>query len=90
MTLSNLPLHKDAVITKVGGERILRCRLLDMGLTPRTKVRVCHVAPLGDPIEIRIRDYTLTLRKEDAENIEVCPEDAQPRITAEEREDAHR
>ena len=62
MTLSNLPLNKDAVITKVGGERILRCRLLDMGLTPRTRVRVCHVAPLGDPIEIRIRDYTLTLR----------------------------
>lgn len=71
MTLSNMPLHKDAIITKVGGEGILRCRLLDMGIIPKTKVRVCHVAPLGDPIEIRIRDYTLTLRKEDAEKIEV-------------------
>lgn len=71
MTLSNMPLHKDAIITKVGGEGMLRCRLLDMGIIPKTKVRVCHVAPLGDPIEIRIRDYTLTLRKEDAENIEV-------------------
>jgi ferrous iron transport protein A len=71
MTLSNMPLHKDAVITKVGGEETLRCRLLDMGLIPKTKVRVCNVAPLGDPIEIRIRDYSLTLRKEDAEKIEV-------------------
>lgn len=71
MTLSNMPLHKEAVITKVGGERTLRCRLLDMGLIPKTKVCVCHVAPLGDPIEIRIRDYSLTLRKEDAEKIEV-------------------
>ena len=71
MTLSNMPLHKDAVITKVGGEGILRNRLLDMGLIPKTKVCVCHVAPMGDPIEIRLRDYTLTLRKEDAEKIEV-------------------
>lgn len=76
MTLSNMPLHKDAIITKVGGEGILRCRLLDMGIIPKTKVRVCHVAPLGDPIEIRIRDYTLTLRKEDAENIEVIQSEA--------------
>jgi Fe2+ transport system protein FeoA len=76
MTLSTMPLHKDAVITKVGGEGILRCRLLDMGLIPKTKIQVCHVAPLGDPIEIRIRDYTLTLRKEDADNIEVCQTEA--------------
>ena len=71
MTLSNMPLNKDAVITSVGGEGILRNRLLDMGLIPKTTVRICHVAPLGDPIEIRLRDYTLTLRKEDAEKIEV-------------------
>jgi Fe2+ transport system protein FeoA len=71
MTLSTMPLHKEAIITKVGGEGILRCRLLDMGIIPKTKVTVCHVAPLGDPIEIRIRNYTLTLRKEDADKIEV-------------------
>ncbi len=71
MTLSNIPLHKDALITKVGGEGTLRCRLLDMGIIPKTKVRVCHVAPLGDPIEIRIRNYSLTLRQEDADKIEV-------------------
>jgi ferrous iron transport protein A len=73
MTLNNMPLHKDAIITKVGGEGVLRCRLLDMGIIPKTKISVCHVAPMGDPIEIRIRDYTLTLRREDAEKIEVCP-----------------
>jgi Fe2+ transport system protein FeoA len=72
MKLSNMPLNKEAVITKVGGEGILRNRLLDMGLIPRTRVHVCHVAPLGDPIEIRLRDYTLTLRREDADNIEVA------------------
>ena len=71
MTLSNIPIYKNAVITKVGGEGMLRNRLLDMGLIPKTKVCVCHVAPMGDPIEIRLRDYTLTLRKEDAEKIEV-------------------
>ena len=80
MTLSNMPLYKDAVITKVGGEGTLRCRLLDMGLIPKTKVRVCHVAPLGDPIEIRIRDYTLTLRKEDADKIEVAAPAAEPEV----------
>ena len=71
MTLSNMPLHKDAMITKVGGEGVLRNRLLDMGLIPKTQVRVCHVAPLGDPIEIRLRGYTLTLRRDDADKIEV-------------------
>lgn len=71
MTLDKLPVGETAVITKVGGEGVLRCRLLDMGIVPKTKVVVSKVAPLGDPIEIRIRDYTLTLRMEDAEKIEI-------------------
>lgn len=58
-------------ITAVGGEGALRCRLLDMGLIPRTAVRVEKVAPLGDPIELRVRGYALSLRKEDARNITV-------------------
>ena len=66
-----LPLGQDAVITAVGGEGALRCRLLDMGLIPKTTVRVEKVAPLGDPIELRVRGYALSLRKEDARNIEV-------------------
>lgn len=71
MTLDKLPLGQEAVITAVGGESALRCRLLDMGLIPRTTVRVEKVAPLGDPIELRIRGYALSLRKEDARNITV-------------------
>ena len=50
----------------MGGEGVLRCRLLDMGLIPKTAVQVEKVAPLGDPIELRVRDYALSLRKEDA------------------------
>ena len=71
MTLNLLPLGQEAVITAVGGEGALRCRLLDMGLIPKTVVRVEKVAPLGDPIELRVRGYALSLRKEDARNIQV-------------------
>ncbi|MCI8739655.1 MAG: ferrous iron transport protein A [Oscillibacter sp.] len=71
MTLDLLPLSQEAVITAVGGEGALRCRLLDMGLIPKTAVRVEKIAPLGDPIELRVRGYALSLRKEDARNIEV-------------------
>ena len=69
MTLDKLPLGQDAVITAVGGEGALRCRLLDMGLIPKTTVRVEKVAPLGDPIELRLRGYELTLRLDDAREI---------------------
>ena len=71
MTLDKLPLGQEAVITAVGGEGALRCRLLDMGLIPKTRVRVEKVAPLGDPLELRVRVYSLSLRKEDARNITV-------------------
>ena len=71
MTLDKLPLGQEAVITAVGGEGALRCRLLDMGLIPKTKVRVEKIAPLGDPLELRVRGYSLSLRKEDAGKIEV-------------------
>ena len=71
LTLDKLPLGQEAVITAVGGEGALRCRLLDMGLIPKTRVRVEKVAPLGDPLELRVRGYSLSLRKEDARKIEV-------------------
>nr|WP_325193253.1 FeoA family protein [uncultured Oscillibacter sp.] len=71
MTLDKLPLGQEAVITAVGGEGSLRCRLLDMGLIPKTRVRVEKIAPLGDPLELRVRGYSLSLRKEDAGKIEV-------------------
>lgn len=66
MTLDNLPVGKTAIIKSVGGEGALRLRLLDMGLIPRTKISVIKVAPMGDPIEINVRGYELTIRKEDA------------------------
>ena len=71
MTLDLLPIKTKAVITKVGGEGELRCRLLDMGFIPKTVVEIRKVAPMGDPIELEIRGYTLTIRKEDAAKIEV-------------------
>lgn len=74
MTLHQLPIGQSAIITKMGGEGELRYRFLDMGLIPKTKVTVTKVAPMGDPIEIRLRGYTLTLRVEDAKNIEITQE----------------
>ena len=71
MTLDELSVGHSGVITQVGGEGILRCRLLDMGLTPKTCVTLRKVAPMGDPIEIRVRGYELTLRVEDAQKITV-------------------
>lgn len=71
MTLNDLKIGKTGVITKVGGEGSLRCRLLDMGLIPHTKVTLIKRAPMGDPIEIRIRGYELTIRIDDANKIDI-------------------
>ena len=76
MTLDQLPIGQEAVITRVGGQGALRCRRLDMGLIPKTAVRVEKIAPLGDPLELRVRGYSLSLRKEDARNIDVKIYDA--------------
>ncbi len=69
MTLDKLKINDSGVIAAVGGEGALRLRLLDMGLVPGTRVKVCKVAPMGDPIQIQVRGYELTLRQEDAANI---------------------
>ncbi len=69
MTLDRLEVGKTAKIAKVGGEGALRCRLLDMGLIPGTVVTVVKIAPLGDPIELSLRGYQLSIRKDDAEKI---------------------
>lgn len=71
MTLAQAEIGREVKIIKVGGEGELRCRLLDMGLIPKTVVTVRKVAPMGDPIEIHLRGYELTIRKEDADKIEV-------------------
>ncbi len=71
MTLNDLKIGESAIITAVGGEGDLRNRLIDMGLIPRTRLTLRKVAPMGDPIEIHIRGYELTLRRDDATNIAV-------------------
>lgn len=73
MTLDKLEIGKEAVITAVNGKGALRRRLLDMGLTPHTKIMVRKVAPMGDPIEIHVRSYELTIRIDDAKDIEIEP-----------------
>lgn len=74
MTLNEIKPGASGTITAVGGEGVLRRRLLDMGLTPKTRVMVRKVAPMGDPIEIRLRGYELTIRREEAAKIQVEPE----------------
>ena len=71
MTLDKLKMGKKGIIQSIGGEGALRRRLLDMGLTPNTTVMVRKVAPLGDPIELHLRSYELTIRQEDAKKIEI-------------------
>ncbi|CDB88464.1 MAG: FeoA family protein [Firmicutes bacterium] len=71
MTLDMLNAGESGVITAVGGEGVLRCRLLDMGLIPQTRITVSKIAPMGDPMELQLRGYVLTLRREDARSIEI-------------------
>ncbi|MCQ2483023.1 MAG: ferrous iron transport protein A [Clostridia bacterium] len=72
--LSELKVGESGVIVSVNGDKSLRGHLLDMGLTPNTCVRVSAMAPMGDPIEINLRGYRLTIRLDDASNIEVMKE----------------
>ena len=71
MTLKDLKIGKSGIVLEVGGEKTLRKRLLEMGITPRTTVTVKKAAPMGDPIELLLRGYVLSLRLADAEKITV-------------------
>ena len=71
LTLGDLHIGQDAIIRVVGGEGELRHHLLDMGLTPGTEVTLRKMAPMGDPIEVELRGYELTLRLADAQKIEI-------------------
>lgn len=71
MTLANLKIGETARVASVNGEGVLRCRLLDMGILPSTLVTIKKKAPMGDPVEIQIRGYLLTLRAHEADTIEV-------------------
>lgn len=76
MTLAQCKIGETHKIIAVNGHGALRRRLLDMGLTPKTNVMIRKVAPMGDPIEIHLRGYELTIRLDDAKNIEVSEEAA--------------
>lgn len=69
MTINDLQIGQQGIISAVGGEGALRLRFLDMGLIPGTKVLLQKVAPMGDPIQIQVRGYELTIRREDAKMI---------------------
>ena len=69
MNLSDLKVGQRARVTTVGGEGALRQHFLDMGLTPGSPVSFVKLAPMGDPIEIALRGYELSLRASDAKNI---------------------
>lgn len=71
MTLNDLKPGESAIVISLGEKGPMRRRLMDMGLTPGTKVNVVKMAPLGDPIEINIRGYELSVRKSEAGQIEV-------------------
>jgi len=70
-TLKDVKIGNKAKVVKLHGEGAIKRRIMDMGITKGVEVRVRKVAPLGDPIEITVRGYELSLRKEDAQMIEV-------------------
>ena len=78
MTLKELSVGSSAIVTTVGGEGALRQHFLDMGVIPGAQVTLVKFAPMGDPMELRIHGYELTLRLADAEKIEIQPVSAQP------------
>ena len=73
MTLKELELGSTAQVTAVGGEGALRQHFLDMGVIPGAEVTLVKYAPMGDPMELRVHGYELTLRLADAEKIEIIP-----------------
>lgn len=70
-TLRDLKIGESGTVKKLHGEGALKRRIMDMGITKGIEIKVRKVAPLGDPVEITVRGYELSLRKSDAENIEM-------------------
>ncbi len=74
-TLRQAQVGQTVKVIKLHGEGALRRRMMDMGITKGTEIYIRKIAPLGDPVEINIRGYELTLRKEDAEIVEIETEE---------------
>ncbi len=68
-TLREVPVGGDATVVRLAGQGALKRRIMDMGITKGASVHVRKVAPLGDPIEVTVRGYELSLRKDEAENV---------------------
>lgn len=71
-TLKDALIGETVVVKKISGEPVLKRRLMDMGITKDCKIYIRKVAPLGDPFEITVRGYELSVRKEDASCVEIC------------------
>jgi ferrous iron transport protein A len=70
-SLEDVPVGGAATIAAVGGSRSLAIRLMEMGLLPGTRVEVVRIAPFGDPIEIRLRGFSLSIRREEARGVRI-------------------
>jgi ferrous iron transport protein A len=71
LRLTHLPIGADARVVSVNGESRVMRRLMEMGVIPGVSVKVIKTAPFGDPIEVRLRGYSLAMRKNEADSIEV-------------------
>ena len=71
MTLREVPVHTTVKVVKINGEGAFRRRIMDLGITKNSEIYVRKVAPLGDPVEITVRGYELSLRRDDAVSVEV-------------------
>lgn len=71
MTLEDLKPGQEGVVASLGEKGPVRRRIMDMGITPGVQVKVIKVAPLGDPVEVNVRGYELSLRKTEARQIEI-------------------
>ncbi len=72
LTLTDLPIGSDARVTNVNGSGRVTKRLMEMGFIPGVAVRVVKMAPFGDPLEIRVRGYSLAMRRNEAASIDVA------------------
>ena len=70
--MRDVSVGETVVVKKLNGEQVLKRRLMDMGITKDSEIYVRKTAPLGDPVEITIRGYELSVRKDDASCIEIC------------------
>ncbi len=77
-TVNDLAFGEKAIVTGLGCSGALRRRIIDMGITPGARIIVRKAAPMGDPLEVNVRGYELSIRRSEAKEIRVVPEEEQP------------